>query len=574
MEQSFGATAEHVRVLIIGGGIAGLTAAHLLLKQGISFIVLERHRGTSVHPRARGFDVRTMEIYRELGLSEPIREAGKALVPSWGIRTGPSLSAVLGKVKPRKPQEYKSPMKMKGMEPLFAQSPETGARCTQDLSEPVLLDAARGLGADIRFGTEMVSFEQDENGVRALARDCETGREWIIYADYMIAGDGAKSMTRETLRVPTVGKGPLGNLLNIYFEADLADFVRGREFSLIRISQPGGVRGLFTSINNTDRWVFHLSYDVSRGARPEDFTEDRVTHILEKVIGLPGKRIRVISILPWQPTVSVVTDMQQGRVFLAGDAAHIMTPYGGKGANSGVQDVHNLTWKLAMVLGGKASPDLLKTYSMERQPVGLYHAEQSGKMANRYGLLKKIMVRFYRAFLTVMIIHVFRLQKLFPKTPVKQLGGLFGLPEYQYFSPAIVGTKPGDHTYTRTGVLDGRPGTRLPHLWTEYQGHKVSTLDVVDQRFVLLTGLHNDGWRVAADMISRKMEMPLPVFSLGAGGDLAYQGASLKKILGISGGGAVLVRPDGFVAWRCVNQPFDPPAALGIALENILSLAA
>lgn len=223
------------QVLVVGGGITGLTAAHLLLRSGISFMLIEKHRGTSIHPRARGFDVRSMEIYRQLGLAASIRKAGLALSPSWGIHTSASLAQALHKVKRRKKQAISFPIQMKGLEKLSAQSPESGARCTQDLSEPVLLEAALDRGADIRFATELVWLDQDEAGVTAGVRERETGREYQVRAAYLIAADGARSGIREHSGIPTTGQGSLGNLLNIYFEADLGEFVRGREFSLIRI---------------------------------------------------------------------------------------------------------------------------------------------------------------------------------------------------------------------------------------------------------------------------------------------------------------------------------------------------
>ena len=140
-------TNKQVPVIIIGGGISGLSAALFLLKQGIVPLIIEKRKGASAHPRARGFDVRTMELYRELQLSEAIREAGKALAPAWGIYTSSSLAAFLQKRKPQK--KIQSPILMKGLEVLMAQTPEAGARCTQDLSEPLLLQAVKQRGATV-----------------------------------------------------------------------------------------------------------------------------------------------------------------------------------------------------------------------------------------------------------------------------------------------------------------------------------------------------------------------------------------------------------------------------------------
>ena len=524
---------KQVPVLIIGGGITGLSAALFLLNQGITPLLIERHKTTSIHPRGRGFDVRTMELYRELNLSNDIREAGKSLAGAFGIHTSKSLAAHLSKTKAK--ERVKSPIQLKGLENLMAQTPEAGARCTQDLAEPVLLEAASARGAKLLFYTELVSFSQDEKGVTVHIRDRETEVEQIILADYMIAADGAKSSIREKLKAQTVGQGALGHLLNIYFEADLSAYVRGKEFSLLRINEPE-TKGLLASINNRDRWVFHLSYDPVNGIP----AEAQLTATLLQVIGLPDVKVRIISVLPWQPTVKVVTEMKHGRIFLAGDAAHIMPPYGGKGANSGIQDVHNLAWKLAYIIKGKAGPAILQTYNKERQPVGLHYALNSGEMANEYGLLKKINIRFYWAFLSVMTISFMRLQKLFPRTAMYQLGELLGLPEYHYYSTAIIqnGQLPG---YNKSGPLKAQPGTRFPHLWIRQNGQKISTLDLLGKEFVLFTGSDNSQWIKAAGLLE------LPVYSL----------PEHIKALGIHASGAVLVRPDGFVAWRSKDQPAE-----------------
>ena len=239
---------ERTEVIIIGGGVVGLSAALFLLHQGITPLLVERHKSTSIHPRARGFDVRTMELYRELGLADAIREAGKALAPAWGILHDDSMAEALKK---RKPSKKKGPENM--FKELSVFSPETAARCTQDLSEPVLLAAAKERGAGIHFHTELLSFTQDASGVTAVLRNRDSGEERQVQARYLIAADGAKSSIRETLRASTVGKGPISRLLNIYFEAPLGEYVRGKEFSLLLIKKPL-FNGMLASINNDDRW--------------------------------------------------------------------------------------------------------------------------------------------------------------------------------------------------------------------------------------------------------------------------------------------------------------------------------
>lgn len=563
MQDFSAAKTETTDVLIVGGGISGLSAAHLLLRHDTPFLLAERHPGTSIHPRARGFDVRTMEIYRTLGLAASIREAGLALSPSWGIRSGSSLAAALARVKPRKGQAITSPLAMKGMESVAAQSPESGARCTQDLAEPVLLEAARRRGADIRFQTELSWFEQDEEGVTAGLSDRDTGMVYQVRARYLIAADGAGSGIRTHLGLPMEGKGALGNLLNIYFEADLGAFVRGREFSLIRISQPG-IRGLLTAINNRDRWVFHLHReDVTCDPDPGQLQE-----ILHKVLGLDGVPVRILSVLPWQPTFRVACRMQENRVFLAGDAAHIMTPYGGKGANSGVRDVHNLAWKLALVCRGKASARLLESYDAERRPIGRLHAENSARMADEHGLLKSFSPGMFWNFLSVLTISRLGLVRWFPGIPVRKLGNLMGLPVYRYRSGAVLEENGRALGIGPLSCFLGEPGTRLPHGWVYDGAREVSTLDVAPGRFALFTAGAAARWREAAARATDHFGIRVLVYSLGETGDLRAPGTA--RLFGLSPGGALLVRPDDYVAWRTREMPFDPSLALRSALARIL----
>jgi len=540
---------EQVPVLIVGGGISGLTAALFLLKHGIKPVVIEKHASVSVHPRSRGFDVRTMELYRELGLSESIRKAGEVLAPAWGIHSSSSLAAYLKKVKPKK--KVKSPIQLKGLESLVKQTPEAGARCTQDIAEPILLAAARERGADILFNTEMLSFTQDMDKVTVAVRDRKTGIESTIEAAYMIAADGSKSSIRDSLEVKTTGKGTLGNLLNIYFEADVSAYIDGKEFSLLLIKEPD-MKGLLASINNTDRWVFHLHYDPTQ-KHLTSLSHDQLILKLQQVIGLPGIKINIITVLPWQPTVKVVTNMQHGRIFLAGDAAHVMTPYGGKGACSGVQDVHNLAWKLAWVLQEKASPALLQTYSKERQPVDLHYAVASGEMADEYGLIKKVILKFYWSFMSVMALHFFHLEKLFPQVPMLMLGQLLGFPEYHYYSKAVI-QKQQKEGYVKTGMLKAQPGTRFPHYWLNPE-HTTSTLDLLGKDFVLFIANDHAAWKRAASAAGITLHV------------LHTKGSSaVFKI-----DEAVLVRPDGFVAWRSNGLPTNPTRTLQGVLKELLS---
>jgi putative polyketide hydroxylase len=554
---------EETPVLIVGGGIVGLSASLFLLHHGIPSILVERHSGTSIHPRARGINGRTAEIYRELGLDEKIREAGAALAPALGWLYGESLMTAENWTVERWEQMSKANVMFggPGMDEL---SPVTGARCTQDLLEPLLLDAARQRGGDLRFYTELVSFEQDDmddrggadprprGGVIALIRDRTSGIERTVRAQYMIAADGARAHIREQLGIATSGQGSQGHLLNILFEADLSDLVRGREFSACIVERPE-LHGLIIAINNTNRWAFHVVYDPQKGEKPEDFPPERCIELIRIALGLPEIAIRILSILPWEVAVRVANSFQQGRVFLAGDAAHQMPPWGGMGANSGVADVHNLAWKLAAVLKGHATSALLSTYDVERRPVGYAAAVGAGNISGKDGLPTTEMFVFQAGkpgfqgnFMDILI----------------KMSGL----GYQYASQAIIAEgEPSDSV-----MLDGRPGTRTPHTWVEYQGKRISTLDLFGLNFVLLTGPEGASWCEAARAIATCSGLNLVAYRIDPDGDLSDLESKWQVKAGIQADGALLVRPDGFVAWRSQIGALQPEQVLEQVLKQVI----
>ena len=306
---------DRVPVLIAGGGIVGLSASLFLSRQGVPSLLVERHPGTSIHPRSRGVNARTMELYRELGIDERLREAGRALAPALGIHVGASVLEIVEPL-PRDRETRPNPF----TQVLQDLGPVSATRGTQDLIEPVLVEAARDRGGDLRFHTELRRFEQDGEGVTATLLDRDGDEEWTVRADHMIAADGAGSRVLRALGAPCSGAGVLGHMLNILLRLDLTALVSGREFSILDIERPE-LRGLFTSINNTDRWVFHLVYRPSQGQRPEDFPASRCVELLRLALGMPDAEPVILGILPWEPTVRVADQFRWGRVFLAGDAA-------------------------------------------------------------------------------------------------------------------------------------------------------------------------------------------------------------------------------------------------------------
>jgi 2-polyprenyl-6-methoxyphenol hydroxylase-like FAD-dependent oxidoreductase len=520
---------ERVSILILGGGVVGLSAALFLLHQGVRPLLVERHRGTSIHPRSRGINARSGELFRQVGVFEEIRSAGAALQPAVGAYSAETLVQAIEAL-PRRAPDAPQPHLGMGTE---AMTPTPTCRCTQDLMEPLLRARAVERGADVRFGTEVESFDQDDAGVTAVLVERESGVRREVRADYMIAADGAGGRTRERLGIATTGRGAMGNLLNVLLRVDLTELVRGREFSLCNVENEH-VRGTWVAIDNHTRWALHIVYAPERGESPSDFPPERCAELARRALGLPSADIEVLGVLPWQPSVRVAQRFQAGRVFLAGDAAHQMPPWGGQGANTGIAEVHNLAWKLAAVLGGQAAPSLLETYNLERQPIGLYVAETSGTLGGRDGLLD-----------VTSGTH-----------PLAKIGPRFVLGlNYRY--------QPGEEPLV-VDDLDGRPGTRVPHAWVEKNGERSSTLDLFGKEFVLISG--DDAWKAAANALVSARRRPLRAVAVG---DMRGAEAWAKQV-GLAQGGALLVRPDGFVAWRTADAVDDGVRALDHALGAVL----
>ncbi|SEW53318.1 FAD-dependent monooxygenase [Chitinophaga arvensicola] len=514
---------EKTQVIILGGGITGLAAALYLTQQGVDFILVEKHIGTSIYPRARTIDIRTMELFRGLGIQEDLREGGKALAPSWGVLRGNNLLDTLENpgtaIKKMTPEKLIAAQK--AMKALVEKSPERVCRCTQDISEVIMRHTAEKQGADLRFYHQLIGFEQTEKEVKAMIQNRATGEEYTILADYMIAADGANSIVRKQLNVATSGNIPGTDLLNIYFEANLESLVKEREFSQFLTDTPE-MTGFLLAINNKDKWAFHLRFHPENGETIADYPEEKLQTILHQMLGLPDIKITILKVMPWQLTVNIADQMRIQRIFLAGDAAHTMTPYAGKGANTGIQDAQNLAWKLSAVLKQQAGDHLLDTYQTERQPVGAFYATLSGELAEKNGLINDTLM-------------------------VTKALDLMGVPNFGYRSTAVIREANLPFTY-----FTGEPGTRMPHLWLD-EAHTSSSLDWVKGQFVLIANSHAD-WQTACN----NLQVQLVVLNE----NVLEQ---WKMLTNTTNNEALLIRPDDFVAAKLT------PGHLSDVIQLILS---
>jgi putative polyketide hydroxylase len=529
---------DRIPVLIAGAGGAGLSLALLLQQQGIASVLVERRPDLSWYPRARNLNFRTLEVFRGLGLEPQVIAAGAHFSQTFRKTT---LSA---------PTEEGIPSLEQFLhiaEHLEIFSPEPGFwYCPQSRLEPVLLGEATRRGCDVRYNTELSSFTQNAEGVSATITDRATGTASVLQADYLLAADGAHSHVRKALGVKGEGLGVLDeHYIFVYFRAPWGELIRGHDNDAILIDRPG-IRGFFL-ITDADRGMFAIQEESAK-----DYSAERCRELIIDGIGKPDLPVEVVDIAHWQPGQLVAEHFGQGRVFLVGDAAHTMPPKLGLGVNTAIQSAQNLAWKLAAVLKGQASPVLLSTYEAERRPVGRLAAEQSlvGPAAS---LLTKGSD-----------------DKLLPLANRIPYFSLIG--GYRYSSRAIVSedASPETELFQKPEELTGQPGTRVPHMWLERGGQRISTLDLLDGGFVLLAGPAGASWHKAASVAAASLGVPLPAHLVGAASDLIDLEHGWQTKMDVPGEGAVLVRPDGFVAWRSRAVTADPASTLVGVLSQVL----
>lgn len=533
---------NYVPVLIVGGGLSGLASALFLAKHNIEYLLIERHPSTAIHPKAGGLTLRTMELFRELGLEKRIKLPGKALENCRGrIAVHTIAEANKEELEQMRATQYGNDEEL--LQKIEKISPSKQTACYQIILEEMMLQEARTLGGELSFYHELVSYEQNEQGVIATIRNRETEEESIIYCDYVIAADGAKSKIRKQLGISTEGRGTIGGYyMNIYFEADLSEFIQGDAFGFSMVLHPE-VLGALIPVDNERRWIYHVSYDPLKGERPEDFTIERCKQIIQTAIGSTNVEPEIVSVLPWKAAESTATKFQENRIFLVGDSAHIMPPTGGFGSNTGIQDAHNLAWKLAAVIKGKAKPKLLETYREERYPVAKLTTEYASSLLFRAANREE--------------------------GSLNNMDGLAVTVGYQYCSEAILDESATPH---RMDIVDlnGRPGTRAPHFWGMYKGKEVSILDLFGNHFVLLTGVDNSSWAEAVYDVSSKLGINIKVYRVGLSGDFIAQENVFCELYGIENEGVVLIRPDGFIGWRSEKAVVNPDVMLEEVMSNLL----
>ncbi|MEU0566060.1 FAD-dependent monooxygenase [Nonomuraea sp. NPDC005983] len=471
---------NRIPVLIVGGGLAGLASSLFLARQGVPSLLVDRHPGVSIHGRARGINHRTMEIYRAYGIADAVEAAGKPFDVEAGVARCHTLAGEWEWI-------------FDADEPRAWPDLTAGVFCMADQNsvEPILIEAARSSGATHRFNTELVSFDADTDGVTAVIEDRASGEQEVWRADYLVAADGNRSPIRQRLGIARTGEATFMHSMNIVFRADLSVFLPRR--ALFWMIFNSGFAGGLVSTADPRRWQVTLSYDPAVESE-KDFTVERCVQLVRAAVGREDLAVEIEGVASWTQGVGVAERYRHDRIFLAGDSAHVWPPAGALGANTGVQDAHNLAWKLAAVIHGHAGDGLLDTYEAERRPL----AEA----------LAPMIVRHQQARMS----GAPEPEEMDGK--VQLLGQLYG----------------ADTVFADRLDLPARAGARAPHLWLDGAG----VHDLFVDEFVLLCD--SAEWADAAAVQS----MPVR----------AYRADHADGWAARYGRGAVLVRPDGYVAWR------------------------
>jgi putative polyketide hydroxylase len=494
-------------------------AALLLGKFGISTLLLEKHPGISRHPKAMGVTRRTAEIYRQLGLLEPMQAGGLALqcdaVSTW--TRGGLAGELLGSAAPEEDD--------------LRFSPCTRFHCAQPHNEAVLLEAAQAQeSVEIRFGSRALDIDQDEHGVSVTFQNTD-GTTESIRAEYLIAADGDSSPIRERMGIRRAGPGELGRFVSVYFRADYGKRLEGRR-ALVANTIGEDFFEVFVTVNGDDLWLMHHFLD--EGESPADWPQERLHDQVVKASGLPDVPVEILSLSPWVMSPSLSPEWRRGKILFVGDAAARVSPAGGLGLNNGLQGVHNLAWKLAAVLRGNEPESLLDTYQTERLAASKFTFENSEGNAEE----------IFEIVGTAFSGDWEKTRALIGRS--RRGGAGFGQDfGFAYVSAAVTPDGSGAHTPAdpvNDYIPQARPGHRAPHLWVERNGERLSMLDFFGSEYVLFCGPEAD-----------PIKFPHPHHGarvLREGVDFTDSSGTWRDLYGISKTGFVLVRPDGYVAAR------------------------
>lgn len=570
-------------VLIIGAGPAGLISALCLDQHQVKSIIVERRPDLPAHPKAHELSGRSIEILHGLGFrydelaaeASPHSDASRVLfcdtiAEEFGcidLNTGPGAGAYA--------RELAAPFPYLNISQV-------------ELEKLMLQHAAAAAHTQLRWNHQWESFEQNQNGIVSRLTRRDTGETLTIASRYVICADGAGSRSRRALGIEMAGPERLRDMVNAYLEADFSGVVTtpGKLYFLFNPAVAGSV---FVAHHLKRRWVFNTS--VLPGQEVADFTPEVMTRLIHTALGRDDVAFTIKSMSSWRMTAQVAERFSCGRAFLVGDAAHRFPPTGGLGMNSGIGDAHNLGWKLAAVLQGRAPESLLATYEVERRPIARINCDESRQNYERladivaaFGLDVKSAERLVERLNTGPMSSLPSAGQDWIRRQMNRYGARV-LAKY-HAEPAVrerviqaiaqqrshfdrIGLELG-YTYERGALLEDatppvvaedmvskytpttRPGARFPHFWLDGNQRRWSSHTLLDpRRSTLILGARltvPDAEQTLMAEVTARLRVQLrflaapelPPACLG----LVHTRCEIEP------DGALMVRPDGHVGWR------------------------
>lgn len=557
-------------VVVVGLGPAGGVAAVALATYGVRVHAVTMYPGAANSPRAHITNQRATEVLRDLGLEESARK----LATPWDQMGDTLFTTSLAGEEILRLHTWGTGDQRYG--DYLKGSPCAMLDIPQPLMEPILINAAVERGAILSFNTEYIDHEQDDDGVTVRFRDGRTGELFSQRARFLVGVDGARSKIVEGLGLPMHGELARAGTSYVLFNADLSKYVEHRPSILhwIMNSKAGfgeiGM-GLLRAIKPWDQWIAGWGFDMADGA--PQLSDEEIVDQIRTLVGDPELDVEIVNRSLWYVNQQWAEYYSVGRVLCGGDAVHRHPPSSGLGSNTSMQDAFNLAWKLAFVVKGFAGQELLESYSVERAPVGEQIVARANQSRKDYAGLREWfaqdaadpvldgLVKLKEASPEGVALR----EKLYEALELKNTEfNAHGTELNQRYVSSAVISEAGEETWERDPGLylqaTTRPGAKLPHAWlVGADGVRTSTLDVTGQgKFTLLTGLAGAAWKTAAE----KLDLPyLRTVVIGEPGSIDPYG-NWHRIREIHEAGAILVRPDGYVAWRQTDAVWDDAAAL------------
>ncbi len=573
-------------VLIVGGGPSGLIASLLLAELNVSSIVVERNAFTDEHPKAHELNARSIEILQYVGITEEVLSAEASDIDTASrILFCRTINEELGRIDlfadPDRKQKYDDHLRQTLTYLNLSQSEFEKILVAHVEASPLI---------DLRFAQRWESFEETENGLRSIVSDSD--RTYTVQSKYLFGCDGASSRVRRAIGIEMEGPVELQSFVNAYFKTNLLDRVDTRA-KLYWIIHPE-YAGTLVAHHMEKRWVYAVPVQTP-WEQPEDFTPDVMRARIEGALGFEVPELEIASTSTWHMTAQIAQRYRSGRVFLLGDAAHRFPPTGGLGMNTGIADAHNLCWKLARVMAGQAGDALLDTYEAERKPIAERNCDESHtnfdkifEVIEAVGLDRRGMELFAR----LMSVPPIRWLPPFLK---RSVGRALSAPAFWLIGRSLrngprrdrvqtaiaaqvnhfdrIGLDIG-YVYNDGAVLaDGQtiprpkdevseyipttaPGARVPHAWVKADDGMHSTHDCISyDSFTLLAP------NMPADQVESAKTLGMQIADASGFPPELFPS-----------GQALLVRPDGHVAWRGSTADCDA-ANLERILGELLSMA-